>query len=211
VIDILRAVFEPDGIKIKYETVPWDRALMQARDGMVSAAVAATQRQAEKYGLVIGHESVGYSSDCLYVAASNRRKFSSIDDLNSLQAVGIVSGYSYSGDFGAWLARPESQHKAMVQRGEMPAEVNARNLVLGRLDGVIENSQVMGQIMFKLGYEKQLQARDCQPRTPLYIAFSPKLANVDQIVKQFDDGVGRLRRSKQLVRILAQYGQRDWK
>ncbi len=210
-IEMLQAVFEHNGRKIKYELVPWDRALMQAREGDADAAIAATKLQAEKYGLLIGRETVGYSGDCLYVAASNRQNFSNANDLNALEAVAIVSGYTYRGDLGAWLARPENKRKILVQRGEKPAEINARNLAMGRLDGVIENSRVMGQIIFKLGLKDQFVATECQQQTPVYIAFGPKLANAQQIVKEFDDGVDKLRKSKQLAKILAKYGQTDWK
>lgn len=210
-IEMLQAVFEPIGRKIKYETVPWDRALWQVREGGAGAAVAATKLQAEKYGLLIGHETVGYSGDCLYVPASDQRKFSNGSDLDALNSVAIVSGYTYVGHIGAWLARPENKRKIHAQRGESPAEINARNLALGRLDGVIENAQVMGQIMFKLGLTDQFVAVECNPRTSVFIAFSPKLANVEQVVKEFDDGVEKLRQSKQLAKILAKYGQTDWK
>jgi polar amino acid transport system substrate-binding protein len=210
-IEMLQAVFEHDGRKIKYEIVPWDRALLQTREGMSDAAVAATRLQAERNGLLVGHETVGYSSDCLYVAVSNRSKFSNANDLDALNSVAIVSGYTYAGAFGAWLARPENKRKILVQRGEKPAEVNARNVALGRLDGVIENSRVMALITAKLGLAGQLAATECEKQTPLYVAFSPKLANVGQIIKQFDDGIARLRRSKELAKILAKYGQSDWK
>src|SRR5271168_4005678 len=53
-IEMLQAVFDHAGQKIKYEIVPWDRALQQAGAGMASAAVAATRMQAEKHGLLIG-------------------------------------------------------------------------------------------------------------------------------------------------------------
>jgi polar amino acid transport system substrate-binding protein len=210
-IEMLQAVFDRAGQKIKYEIVPWDRALQQAGAGMASAAVAATQMQAEKHGLLIGQESVGYSSDCLYVPVSNQREFAKESDLDSLNAVAIVSGYTYRGDFASWLARPKNKDKVLVQRGEHPAEINARNLSLGRLDGVIENSQVMSQLTYKLGLENKLRAVDCQQRTPVYIAFSPKLPNVQFMVKQFDRGIAELRQSGQLAKILAKYGQSDWK
>jgi polar amino acid transport system substrate-binding protein len=210
-IEMLQAVFERSGVKIKYEVVPWDRALFQAREGEASAAVAATQSQAEAHGLLIGHEQVGYSNDCLFVTAANRRRFSTAKDLDALNTVAVVSGYVYAGDFDAWLSKPENKHKVIVQRGENPAEVNTRNLAVGRLDGVIENFQVMSMIMFKLGLEHDLVATNCQKATPVYIAFSPKLANVAQVVKQFDAGVAKLRQSGQLAKILAKYGQGDWK
>jgi len=95
-VEIMQNIFESSGVKIKYELVPWDRAMMQTRDGTANAAIAAVRQQADENQLLVGAESIGTSTDCLFVAASNPLKFSKADDLNSLKSVAIVSGYNYS-------------------------------------------------------------------------------------------------------------------
>jgi polar amino acid transport system substrate-binding protein len=211
VIELLQAIFEPKGIKIRYEVVPWDRTLIQARDGKADVALAATQHEADTFGLLIGSESIGDSSDCLYVGPNNKIKFSSAGDLNSLKRIGVSSGYSYSTEIDAWLKRPENRSKIIVQKGEEPAEINARNLALGRLDGVIEDDHVMQQLIFKFGLEHDLVLAGCQKQTKIYAAFSPKLKNAQYLVKEFDEGMETLRQNGQLAKILAKYGLTDWK
>lgn len=211
VVELLQASLEPGGTKIRYQIVPWDRTLIQVRDGKAGAAIAATQREVDAFGLIVGNESIGYSSDCLYVAASNKMKFSKAEDLDSLKRIGLASGYTYSEDISAWLERPENKGKVFVQKGEGPAEINARNLALGRLDGVIEDNHVMQQVIRKFGLEHELVLAGCQQQTRIFVAFSPKLKNVTSLVKRFDEAVGRLRQSGQLAKILAKYGLSDWK
>ncbi len=211
VVELMQAIFGPKGIRIRYEIVPWDRALVQTREGKADVAIAATQHEVNAFNLLIGHESVGYSSDCLFVGASNPLKFTNVDDLNSLKRVGISSGYSYSEDIDAWLKRPENKGKIIVQKGEDPAEINARNLALGRLDGVIEDDHVMLHMITKLGIEHQVGLAGCQKQTKIFVAFSPKLKNAPQVVREFDEGMESLRRSQQLARILGKYGLSDWK
>jgi polar amino acid transport system substrate-binding protein len=211
VVEILQASLESSGTKIRYQIVPWDRTLIQVRDGKAGAAIAATQHEVDAFGLIVGSESIGYSSDCLYVAASNRMKFSKAEDLDTLKRIGLASGYTYSEEINAWLDRPENKGKIFVQKGEGPAEINARNLALGRLDGVIEDNHVMQQVIGKFGLEHELVLAGCQQQTRIFVAFSPKLKNVTSVVKRFDEGVGRLRQSGQLAKILAKYGLSDWK
>ena len=211
IIELMQAIYEPKGTRIRYEVVPWDRTLMQARDGKADAAIAATQHEVDTFGLLAGRESVGYSSDCLYVGAGNKIKFTNVHDLDTLKRIGISSGYSYSEDIDAWLKRPENKGKIIEQRGESPGEINARNLALGRLDGIIEDDHVMSQIMSKLGIEHEVALAGCQKQTKLFVAFSPKLKNVRQVVKEFDEGMEALRQSQQLAKILAKYGLSDWK
>jgi polar amino acid transport system substrate-binding protein len=210
-IELMQTIFASSGVKIKYEIVPWDRALMQAHDGTASAAVAAVRVQADNHGLLVGNEPIGTSNDCLFVAASNSLKFQKADDLDSLKSVAIVSGYTYSQELGIWLDRPENKRKIMVQRGAKPAEINAMNLALGRLDAVVENSHVMQHTIFKLGLEHQVISAGCQKEVPVFIAFNPNLENVQQLIKKLDDGIEKLRHDKQLAKILAKYGLSDWK
>jgi polar amino acid transport system substrate-binding protein len=211
VVEVLQAIFEGSGTKIRYQIVPWDRALMQTRDGNSDAAIGATQNEVNTFGLLIGSESVGNSSDCLYVAANNQMKFSKVDDLDTLNRIGVASGYNYSEEIDAWLKRPQNKSKVFVQKGEGPAETNARNLALGRLDGLIEDHYVMQQVIVKFGLEHKVILAGCQQQTKIFVAFSPKLKNATAMVKKFDDGMSKLRQSGRLSKILARYELIDWK
>jgi polar amino acid transport system substrate-binding protein len=211
VIDMMKAVFDRHGIKFRYEIVPWNRTLLQTRDGKASVAVVATRQEAEKSGLLIGPEPVGNPSDCLYVAPSNKLKFTKADDLNGFKSLGLAAGYVYSDEITAWINRVENKKKVQLQTGENPAETNAKNLSLGRLDGAIEDEQVMQHTLTKLGLEHKIILAGCGKQTPVFVAFSPKLKNAHELIKIFDDGVADLRQSKQLAKILAKYGLNDWK
>jgi len=211
VIEIMRAVFDRSGIKFKYEVVPWNRTLLQTRDGKANIAVVATEQEAQNFGLLIGPEPIGNPSDCVYVAASNKLKFTKADDLNAFKSLGVAAGYTYSEDITTWLNRPENSKKVQIQTGENPAETNAKNLAMGRLDGAIEDEQVMQHIVAKLGLGRKLVLAGCGKKTPVFVAFSPKLKNAHELIKIFDDGLGELRQNKQLTKILAKYGLTDWK
>lgn len=209
-IEMLMAVFQPLGITIRYEAVPWERALMQVAKGKAGAAVGATTQHAFDNHLLIGKEPIGITSDCLFVAKANLLSYHSASDLNALKRVGIVAGYSYDGGFGEWLANKENQRWIFTERGTRPAEVNAKNLSLGRLDGVIENNAVMSHIAQLHGLAGNIRLAGCQKPTPIYVAFSPKLANATLRVQQFDAGIAALRQQQKLATILARYGQQDW-
>ncbi|MBV8634096.1 MAG: transporter substrate-binding domain-containing protein [Burkholderiaceae bacterium] len=211
VIELLQAIYGPKNIKIRYEIVPWDRVLVQTREGKTHAAIVATQHEVDSFGLLVGRETVGNSSDCLFVGANSKLKFSSIDALDTLKRVGISSGYTYSAEIEEWLKRPENKGKIIVQKGENPAEINIKNLALGRLDGVIEDDHVMLHLIAKLGIANQVSLAGCQKATPIFVAFSPKLKDAQKVVKEFDDGVQALRQNQQLAKILAKYGLTDWK
>ncbi|HEX7644457.1 MAG TPA: transporter substrate-binding domain-containing protein [Burkholderiaceae bacterium] len=211
IVEVLQAIYGPKNIGIRYEVVPWDRALILVHDGKADAAIGATQNEVNNFSLLIGREAIGFSSDCLFVGAGSKVRFNSVEDLNSLKRIGLASGYSYSNEVDAWLKRPGNRDRIFVQKGENPAAINAKNLALGRLDGVIEDDHVMRHLLGKLGLEREVSLAGCQKQTKIFVAFSPKLKNVQQVIKTFDDGVVALRESQQLAKILAKYGLSDWK
>ncbi|MBB2483796.1 transporter substrate-binding domain-containing protein [Mitsuaria sp. WAJ17] len=211
VVEMLREVFPPPSWQLMYQIVPWDRALQQVREGQAAIALELTRDQALRLGLLIGHEPVGEPADCLYVAAGNPLRFSQASDLDGLRQVAVVSGYEYEFALGEWINRPENKARVVMTRGANPAEVNARNLARGRLDGVIESAAVMHMLIRQLRLQDKIREAGCQQASPVYVGFSPRLPNAAQLVEHFDQGIAELRRSKRLARILSRYGQQDWK
>ena len=211
VVEMLREVFTPPTWRLSYRIVPWDRALQEVRDGQAALALVLTREQAQQHGLLIGRETVGEPIDCLYVSAGNPLRFNRAADLDALRQVAVVSGYEYEHAFGEWLARPANRHKIVFTRGANPAEVNARNLARGRVDGVIETAAVMQLQIQQLRLQDRIREAGCQTASPVYVGFSPRLPNAAQLVEHFDQGIAELRRSKRLARILSRYGQQDWK
>ncbi len=211
VIEIMEEIFKGAGHKLDYRTIPWNRAMLDTKNDKETSVVCSTESQAREATLKIGKESIGVSSDCLWVDKSSKIKFKVANDLNPLTKVATVQGYSYSNELGKWLDRPENKTKINAIAGDAPAERNAKKLLNKSVDGVIENFAVMSYILKKTGMDKNIQSAGCQDATPLYIAFSPNHKDSDKLIAMFDRGVVKLRKSGSLKRILAKYGFKDWK
>lgn len=209
VVELLKAVFPGDSID--YRVLPWKRALLQTRNGLSSAAIAATQDMAVQEHLQIGQEPIGYSYDCLYVAAGNAVKYQGrADDLNSLSRVGIALGYEYTEGLGEWLARPGNKTKVFSESGDEPAARNLRRLSDGYLDGMIEDLSVMNYLLLNSEFAGRVLSVGCNQSLPLYVAFAPQQAKGAARAAQLDQGIVALRESGELTRILAKYGLQDW-
>jgi len=209
VVELLKAVFPDDNID--YRVLPWKRALLQTRNGLSSAAIAATQYMAVQEHLQIGQESIGYSYDCLYVAAGSPLKYQGrADDLNALRRLGIVLGYDYSEGLGEWLARPSNKAKVFSESGDEPAARNLRKLSRGYLDGMIEDRSVMNYLLLNSEFAGRVVSAGCNQSLPLYVAFAPQQAKGAERAAQLDRGIVALRQSGELARILAKYGLQDW-
>ncbi len=210
VIEVLKAVFVQEGVN--YRVLPWKRVVLQTQKGISAAAIGATQEIAAAENLQIGRESVGYSSDCLYVAAGNTVKYQGkADDLNSLNRVGIALGYDYDDGFTEWLARVVNKPKVFFASGDQPAVSNLRKLTAGSLDGMIEAEAVMDYLLLNARLAKPVVSAGCDTAIPIYVAFGPKGSAGDGLVERFDQGMVALRSSGRLAEILAKYGVKDWK
>jgi len=211
VIELLQAAFEPQGTPVRYELVPWNRALANVRDGKATFVIGVSRREAEHNGLLTGNEAVGASRDCLFVGAKSSVRFTQADDLNTLHHVAIVSGYVYDDGFDEWLSRPENKGKTIVEIGENVSELNALNIVRGRIDGAIEDGAVMTMTVHALGLETQVIEAGCDVPTPIYVGVSPGWPRAHQLLDQLDARLAEMRQDKQLGKLLAKYGQQDWK
>lgn len=209
VVELLKAVFPGDSID--YRVLPWKRAILQTRNGLSSAALASTQSMAEEAHLQIGQEPIGYSYDCLYVAAGRPAKYQGrADDLNSLSRVGIALGYDYAEGLGEWLARSDNKAKVFSESGDEPAARNLRKLSRGNLDGMIEDRSVMNYLLLNSEFAGRVVSAGCNQSLPLYVAFAPQQAKGTERAAQLDQGIVALRQSGELARILAKYGLQDW-
>jgi polar amino acid transport system substrate-binding protein len=209
VVELLKAAFPDDSIE--YRVLPWKRAILQTRNGLSSAAIAATQSMAEEAHLPIGQEPIGYSYDCLYVAAGSPVKYQGrADDLSSLNRVGIALGYEYAEGLGEWLARPSNKAKVISESGDEPAARNLRKLSRGNLDGMIEDRSVMNYLLLNAEFSGRVVSAGCNQSLALYVAFAPQQGKGAERAAQFDRGIVALRQSGDLARILAKYGLQDW-
>lgn len=207
IIEVLAAVFPRQSID--YQVLPWKRAMLQARQGTSTAALAATALMAREEQLLIGRQPVGHAHDCLYVAPGSSQVYrGQAADLDGLQRVGIALGYEYTEGLGAWLA--ENKPRVFTESGDEPARRNLRKLMHGGLDGMIEDRSVMNFLLLDPAYAGRVRLAGCNQPVPLYMAFSPTRPGAAGLPERFDQGLQALRKSGRLARILDKYGVTDW-
>ena len=207
--EVLAAVFPQE--HIDYQVVPWKRAVLQTRQGVSTAAIAATAEMAKEGLLLIGRQPVGHAYDCLYVASGNPLSYHGrAADLHGVQRLGIALGYEYAEGIGEWLANDANKAKIFAESGDEPARRNLRKLMRGGLDGMVEDRSVMSFLLLDPAYAGRVTLAGCNQAVPLYMAFSPKRPGAESLPERFDQGLVALRQSGRLAQILGKYGVTDW-
>lgn len=208
VVELCKAIFEPQGIKIDYDTMPWEEAVKAAREGSIDGVIGAAPDEGK--GLVFPKESI----NVLRIALVGKKGLTwNLENAASFEKVkiGVVPGYAYWEGLDNYIktAKPT---RVVVFTGDNPTETAIRKLQEGVIDLFPENLIVFSWNVRALG----LKTTDFKPYyintgDDIYVAFTPKGPNGARWAKLFDEGIQKLRKSGELKKILSAYGVEDWK
>jgi polar amino acid transport system substrate-binding protein len=205
-IEIARAIFEHQGVTIDYQTMPWGDALKAAAAGKIEAVVGANKD--EGAGLVLPNEYIGLPRIGLFVQKQNAWRYDNVPSLHNVR-LAVMQDYKYWPAFDEYL---EKHSEPAVRRftGAHPLDDAMARLLAGEIDVLAETTSVFVWVAktanrpmteFRIAY---LHEGD-----PVFMAFAPGDTG-QRYASLYDEGLRELRRSGELAKILARYGQKDW-
>ncbi len=206
VVELARLIFEPAGVKVDYQLMPWKDALAAARKAEVDAVIGANPTEAE--GLLLPKQSAGMPRVALFVKKDNPWKYENLQSLNSVR-LGVIAGYSYWDSFDAFLKSNRSG-KVVYFQGETPLTDGIAQLNKGKIDVMAETLAVfIWTVRSEGGSPADYRVAYLQAGEAIYMAFA-KTAAGERYARIFDEGLVRLRKSGELATILKRYGLPDW-
>jgi polar amino acid transport system substrate-binding protein len=204
VIEVLKEIFEPAGIKVDYQTKPYKESLEAARKGEVDAVIGANEAEAE--GLVIPFKSIG--APCVVLLTLDHSTFE-YQNMRSLMKVklGIIDGYSYWPALDNYITQKKN---LVVEGGEAPLDALFQKLQKSEIEVLAENEPVLMWYLraHKLD-KKDFRAVYRHMADPIFVVFAKTPAGKANS-ELFDKGIQALRSSGRLVKILDKYGLSDW-
>ncbi|NTV29169.1 MAG: transporter substrate-binding domain-containing protein [Candidatus Omnitrophica bacterium] len=211
VVEILKAVFEPQGHKIDYQTMPWTRAVADMMEGKVDAIIGASHADAPD--ALYPAESMGVILNAFFVKKDSTWKYSGVDSLKTIK-LGVIDGYPYDDD-GAIdkYIKAGADPEVQVMTGDGSLERNIKKLQAGRLDAVVENEIVMEATLKNMGIAagEIVNAGKADEQKDLFVAFTPNKDTTKKYSQLWDEGIKKLRESGELKKILDRYSVKDWR
>ena len=209
-IEIMKAVFEPNGIKIDYQTIPWTSAMKGLQEGKFEAAVGASKEDCPD--AIFPELEIADIRHGFFALPSSKWRFKGIDSLSQIK-LGVIEGYTYGEDVDRYIASAKVSGKVEAIVGDGVLEKNIKKLHVGRIDAVIEAPQVFSWTVKTMGLPENtfVNVGSLEKSQKNYIAFSPAKESSKKYAKMFDDGIRELRRNGKLKTILAKYGLKDWR
>lgn len=205
-IEIARAVFEPQGYHVAYKLMGWARAIEETRTGRYAAVVGGSE---EEFAGLVWSGPIGLWR----VAGATRRGQSFDPESSSLDGLvlGAIRGYHYNDRIDDHIAQHGSDpRRVQFASGDDALLQNLRRLVGGRLDVVVDDPNVLRFVVGSAGMENAVELTPAATAIPLGIGFSPALPQARTLAGLLGEGIARLRREGRLAVILARYGLEDW-
>lgn len=207
-VEIARKIFEQKGHKIIYKEIPWSRAINICRKGKINGIIGAAKGEAE--GFVFPKEPLGKLENFAFVLKDSNWKYDGIDSLKKVK-LGLIIDYDYGEKMNKYLE--DNKDSKLIEKvgGTDPLRKNILKLKAKRIDAVIEAKPVFEYTVNKMGVSDLFKSAgsDGEP-DPIYIAFSPNNPKSKEYAKILSDGIVEMRKSGELAKILAKYGQKDW-
>lgn len=207
-IEIGKKVFERQGYKVDYYTIPWARAVAIARSTNSTALVAVGPTDFSDFLL---SSPLGISTNAFYVKANSSWRYKDLDSLKII-TLGIIRGYGYGLIIDQYLSKNESKPRVVIAASKHGLNQNIKMLLSERIDVLIANTQVMSRHLSALptmNAENIKEAGRLAGET-MHFAFSRNDENSHLYIKWLNDGVKQLRISGELKLILEKYGVEDW-
>jgi polar amino acid transport system substrate-binding protein len=172
-IDHLESVLSADGITVEFLSVPWARALVEARSGKLDGVAGAIRTEAD--GLLLPEATPFAQRSCFYASASDAWRYDGVTSLEQLKSLGAIHGYGYGEPLDSFLKATRKK----ATRVDMVSGVNAlrslaKKVSAGRNQVLVEDASVFQWNQAKGGPEFQLKSVGCLAEAPLFVALSPK-------------------------------------
>ncbi len=207
VIELARAVFEPQGIKVEYDVMPYKEALSTVKEGHRSGAIGANKDEAE--GLTLPTEPIGTVATCLLTLAKSNWTYDNVASFRKAR-LGVIKGYAYWPALDTYIESNTNKEAVYAAEGDDPLDELMSKLQKGEIDVVVESEPILLWYLRSHNIDRtSVRVVFKGTAEAIYVAFAP---NDDgrRFAGLLDEGIRSLRKSGDLAKLLQRYGLRDW-
>lgn len=209
-VELAQQAFKKHGIEVKYIVRPWARAIVEAREGKLTAIVGASKGDAPDF--IFPAVTQGEMGNAFYAREDSTWRYTDSQSLAKI-CVGAIKDYSYSESFNRYANQYKNDPaKIQYASGDNPLDINVKKLLAGRIDAVIETTLVMKYYLATHGVSgiKEVGKTAPSDQDNLYIAFSPKEPNAKKYADILSKETTVMHKNGALQAILKVYKIDDW-
>ncbi len=205
-VDLMKAIYEPEGFKVQYVIMPWNDAIQKVKTGEITALIGMTQDKTNPYNLLFPKNYLNKSNNAYIVRVDNNFVYKNNDSLQG-KKIGIVDGYHFQSVLGEYIEQNYDNHDVVKKSvGAHAVKENLLKLINGEIDIYVDDEYVIQYIAHENNLSSKI--RVCgflSDREGTYIAFSSAVPLAHRFVEMYDIGVVKLKQSGEYGKILAKY------
>ncbi|MFZ3047471.1 MAG: transporter substrate-binding domain-containing protein [Desulfatirhabdiaceae bacterium] len=212
VVAVLKAVYEPEGYKLKFHRVSYVQGIRDTEQGRYDGMPMLNSRSSKK--IVLSEEPCGTLIQNFYVKKGDPWKYEGIKSLENIH-VGSIHGYNYASldpEYDAYLQKFSNTNpkKVFYADTETPSLTNLTMILEGKITTFNECSYLVDYISLKEGLTGKFGIAGNLGTLENYMGISPKRPDARKLAEIFNQGIKKLRNTGQLNTILSGYGLMDW-
>ena len=198
---LLEAIFQRMGMNVSIKNFPWNRAFEMGKNGEMP--LAGVYKNDERMKVFDYSDAIYPNKIMIYVQKGKSFKFETPDDLAG-KNIGIMRGWTYGDAFD------QAKAKGLFATEEVSSDSdNLQKLVLGRLDCVLAESTIAGQIIKQNGYEDKVEMLS----TPLivfdaYLVFA-KSTNQTELIKTFNETLASMKQDGSYDKLISDWNAKE--
>lgn len=204
--DLAKQIYGEMGWQVKYEFVPFQRAIKYFKEGRVDL-VPGVARDSNPDFINAELSSVPIMSArmCFYTRAGDTWTYHDTQSL--LQGrLGVIAGYYYWPELLAYIAQHKNDGKVDTIAAGNSIELSIRKLAFKRFDYFAELRPAVEYQLMKLNMKKDIRESSCMMNLPLYMAFRPNFNGAKELNAHWDKAIIPFLKSKAGQEILSRYG-----
>lgn len=207
-IEIATAIFKPHNINIEYKLMPWERSVIQTRSGTYNCVVGAYKTDTPDF--IFPKEHWGFDTPKFFTLKDDPWIFNGSIASIKERNIGLIQGYNYYSEFDEYAKKQTGMH-IQYARSEIGLETNIKKLFAGRIDTLVESSNVLHAKLNELGKSGTLkESGNITKPVAMYMACSPKLASSERFINIINQDFLKLKQTGKLNTILNRYGLEAW-
>lgn len=208
-LEIAQKALRKQGYEITYNEIAWSRAIIETKQGNFDALIGSSKIDAPDF--VYPKEPVAIARNCFFTLNDNKWNYSKITSLSEVE-LGVGQDETVSKEIEMYIEKYKETSRVSILSG---TDYMSRLLLMlrkKRISAIIADVNVFNYLLKNTGESKSVKNAGCVGLPlKIYLAFSPhKYSASSNIIRLFDEGVKKLRRSGEFELILEKYGTEPW-
>lgn len=204
-VEIMKEIFEEQGMSIEYRLMPWRRALKETERGSTDAVLGVVHGNSGR--LLLDEIGLGVDETIVVLRNESDFQYAGPESLDSLR-LGVIANYTYdnNGELDKYLAkRKRAQDRIVTIYRDEPLKSLVNMLQGYRIDAFLENRQVTMYEGDRLNFEDKIRIVSTGLGDTIHAGFTPNDRGRDNL-DMYNRGLARLMSSGRVNEIVQRYG-----